>query len=123
MLRRAKSSTCSRDLAGSVNTYTDATELDLAESWECAVETSIVPHTRTDPAFTHPDGQIAVEVVNTHDMEPETEAAYKRAGVPVAIVRVEWETIGGLLDLAIRSSRNFGSDMCDECEHKQKARG
>ena len=100
-----------------------ATELDLAESWECAVETSIAPHTRTDLAFTHPDGrQIAVEVVNTHDMEPETEAAYKRAGVPVAIVRVEWETIGGLLDgLAIRSSRNFGSDMCDECEHKQKA--
>ena len=99
-----------------------ATEIDLSAGWECAVEKSIVPHTRTDLAFTHPDGrQIAVEVVNTHEMEPETEAAYRSAGVPVAIVRVEWETVGDLLrGLDIRSSRNFEKDLCEQCERRQR---
>ena len=99
-----------------------ATEIDLAEGWECADEESIVPHTRTDLAFTHSDGrQIAVEIVNTHEMEPETESAYRSAGVPVAIVRVEWETIRDLLNgLDIHSSRNFDKDVCDECGQRQK---
>ena len=91
-----------------------ATEIDFADSWECAVEKSIAEHTRSDLAFTHADGrQIAVEVVVTHMMESETEAAYKNMGLPVAIIRPNWETVNELLDnLQIEDSRNFDIDIC-----------
>ena len=125
MLRSVVLGTSSPDLVtGMAITIakTMPTEVDLAEGWECAVEKSIVPHTRTDLAFTHSDGrQIAVEVVNTHEMEPETECSYWNAGVPVAIVRVKWEAIRDLLHgLHISESRSFDNDVCDECERRQK---
>ena len=99
-----------------------ATEINLAEDWECAVEKSIAPHTRADLAFTHLDGrQVAVEVVNTHEMELEAEASYQITEIPVAIVRVEWGTVEDLLGgLEIHDSRNFDSDICRECEHRQR---
>ena len=98
-----------------------ATEINLAEGWECDDEKSIVPHTRSDLLFTHSDGrQIVVEVVNTHEMEPETEAAYKRAGVPVTIVNVEWDTVERLLGgLLVDESRNFDSDICNKCDDRR----
>ncbi len=98
------------------------TEINLADGWECGVEKSIVSHTRSDLVFAHPDGpRIVVEVVNTHEMEPETTAAYQRAGVPVAIVRAEWDTIERLLSrLDIHDSQNFDRDICDECEARRR---
>lgn len=102
-----------------------ATEIDFADSWECAVEKSIAEHTRSDLAFSHADGrQIAVEVVVTHMMESETEAAYKNMGLPVAIIRPNWETVNELLDnLQIEDSRNFDTDICSSCKaHRNKVK-
>ena len=101
-----------------------ATEIDLADAWEYDPEKSMAPHTRSDLAFTHSDGRrLAVEVVVNHDMEPETEVAYRSAGIPIAIVRPNWETVDRLLDsLQIEESRNFDPDRCTSCEAAKKER-
>ena len=53
-------------------------------------------------------------------MEPETEAAYKRAGVPVTIVNVEWDTVERLLGgLLVDEARNFDSDICNKCDDRR----
>ena len=99
-----------------------ATEVNLADGWECESEKSIVPRTRSDLVFAHPDGRrIVVEVVNTHEMEPETKAAYQSEGIPVAIVQVAWNTIERLLGrLDIHDSQNFDIDICAECEARRR---
>ena len=101
-----------------------ATEIDLTDGWEYDTEKSIVPPTRSDVVFTDLEGrQLAVEVVVTHMMERETEAAYSNAGIPVAIVRPTWETVGQLLDkLLVDESRNFDTDACPSCEGVRKKR-
>ena len=38
-----------------------------------------------------------VEVVNTHEMEPETRQAYKTAGYKVDVVWVAWDSVARLL--------------------------
>ena len=64
-----------------------ATETNLADTWQLKAETSIVEGTRSDLVFSHDDGrQYIIEVVNTHPMEPETETAYRRSGIPVVVV-------------------------------------
>ena len=97
-----------------------ATKVNLAKGWECVAERSIVPHTISDLVFSHSDGQqIVVEIVNTHEMEPETETAYRSAGVPVAIKNVGWDTVERLLTgLLANDSRNFDSDICNECSKR-----
>ena len=99
----------------------NATEIDLAYDWESKTEKSIVEGTRSDLIFSHVDGrEIIIEVVNTHSMEPETETAYRRSGIPVAVVRVKWETVNCLWKgIHTQDSRNFGSDECDECKSKR----
>ena len=73
-----------------------ATSINLARGWQCEDEKSIVAHTRSDLAFTHEEGsQFAIEVVVSHAVEPEAQAAYAQARVPVAIIRPTWETIVG----------------------------
>ena len=71
--------------------------------------------------FTQSDGRkIAVEVVNTHEMESETEAAYASAGIPVATIPVEWATLERLCTgLSVNDSRNFNRDICNECDEKR----
>lgn len=99
----------------------NSTEIDLADGWESKTEKSIVEGTRSDLIFSHVDGrQIIIEVVNTHSMEPETETAYRKSGIPVVVVQIKWETVE-TLGQGIRSdeSRNFGSDECDECKNKR----
>ena len=108
-----------KDISGCHN-Y--ATKINLAEGWECDVEKSIVPHTRSDLVFTAADGrQIAVEVVVTHEMEPQAEDAFQSAGVPVAVVQVkEWSALDQLFGgLAIDDSRNFNNDTCNACAERQ----
>ena len=101
-----------------------ATEIDVADAWESKTEKSIVAGTRSDLIFSHDDGrQIIIEVVNTHSMEPETENAYRKSGIPVAVVRVDWKTVNRLWKgVHSQESRNFISDECDDCKnHRLKA--
>lgn len=100
-----------------------STEIDLADEWICAKEHSIVEHTRSDLVFTHTDGRrIIVEVVVTHNMEPETRAAYENAGIPVAVIRPTLETLNNLsYSLHIKDSLNFGSNRCFRCEERYQA--
>ena len=50
-------------------------------------------------------------------MEPETETAYIKSGIPVAVLNVSWETVSRLWKGAHTSeSRNFASDECAGCE-------
>lgn len=104
-----------------------AAKINLANGWECDVEKSIVPHTRSDIVFTAADGrQIAVEVVVTHEMDPQTEGAFQSARVPVVVVQVkEWSALDHLfVGLAIDDSRNFNNDICNPCakRHEESAK-
>lgn len=104
------------DVKSCVNT---ATEIDIADGWDSKTEKSIVEGTRSDLVFSNDDGRkIIIEVVNTHVMEQETEKAYRKSGIPVAVVRVQWETVNRLWK-GIHSveSRNFTSDECGGCKN------
>ena len=98
--------------------------IDLADGWQCAVDTTIAMNTRSDIAFTHPDGRrIAVEVVVTHGIEPDTDEAYREAGVQVAVIRPTWKTITNLLtELQFADLRNFDADLCVNCEDARRQR-
>ena len=99
----------------------NATEINLAHGWQSKTEKSIVEGTRSDLIFSHDNGrQIIIEVVNTHSMEPETETAYRKSGIPVAVVRVKWETVNRLWEgINTIESRNFASDGCAGCESER----
>ena len=98
-----------------------ATEINLADGWQSTAEKSIVDGTRSDLIFSHGDGrQVIIEVVNTHSMEQETETAYRKSGIPVVVVRVEWEIVDRLWQgIHTNESRNFYTDECDECERER----
>ena len=98
-----------------------ATEIDFADGWQSKTEKSIVEGARSDLIFFHDDGrQIIIEVVNTHSMEPETETAYRKSGIPIAVVRVEWDTVSDFWEgIHTEESRNFTNDECDECESER----
>lgn len=98
-----------------------ATKIDLADGWEAKTEESVVEGTRSDLIFSHDDGQqIIIEVVNTHSMEQETETAYLKSGIPIAVVRVEWDTVSDLWKgIHTQESRNFASDECAGCERER----
>ena len=101
-----------------------ATEIDLADGWKSDAEKSIVPRTRSDLVFSHADGRrLAVEVVVSHEMESEAEAAYKDSSIPVGIVRPQWDTVDRLLDdLVVDDSQNFRPHRCAKCEAAEKER-
>ena len=99
----------------------NATEIDLGDGWQSKTEESIVEGTRSDLVFLHDDGQqVIIEVVNTHSMEQETENAYRKSGIPVVVVRVEWEIVDRLWQgIHTHESRNFASDECDGCKRER----
>ena len=99
----------------------NATEINLADGWQSKTEKSIVEGTRSDLIFSHNDGrQTIIEVVNTHPMEQETETAYRRSGIPVAVVWVKWETVNRLSKgIHTQESRNFANDECAGCESER----
>ena len=56
-------------------------------------EKTLIPGTRSDLVVNQPGKDpVIIEIVVTHDLEPETHENYKRAGVPVLKVRPNWET-------------------------------
>ena len=99
----------------------NATEIDLADDWKSKTEKSIVEGTRSDLIFSHDDGrEIIIEVVNTHSMEPETETAYRKSGIPVVVLHVAWETVNRLWKgISTRKSSNFASDECPGCNDER----
>ncbi len=101
-----------------------ATEIDLADGWKSDAEKSIVPRTRSDLVFSHADGRrLAVEVVVSHEMESEAEAAYRDSSIPVGIVRPQWDTVERLLDdLVVDDSQNFRPHRCAKCDAAEKER-
>ena len=63
----------------------------------------------------------AVEVVVTHDLEPETEARYKAAGIRFARVKLEFDGFGEVEGL--RSGISIPtSGKCETCERKRVER-
>lgn len=60
-------------------------------------EHSLVPHTRSDLVVYRPNqNPVVVEIVVTHDLEPETAARYNDAGTTVFVVKPAWETLRDL---------------------------
>ena len=57
-------------------------------------EMAIVPGTRSDLVVKQPGrGPVVIEVVVTHDLEPEAIGHYKESGIPVLKVRPTWDTL------------------------------
>lgn len=62
---------------------------------EC--EATIVPRVRTDVAIVRDSApSIAIEVVVTHSIEPETHQRYTDAGIAVIVVEPSWDTLPDL---------------------------
>ena len=89
----------------------------VAPGLSVQTEHSFVPHVRSDIAVLRPEqAPLAIEVVVTHDLEPDTESRYLTAGVPVFVVKPAWDTLRNL-ERSITPSRTMGvqSVRCDEC--------
>ncbi len=57
-------------------------------------EKTIVPGTRSDLVVNRPGrGPVVIEVVVTHDVEPEARESYEESGIPVLKVRPTWDTL------------------------------
>ena len=67
-------------------------------------ETSIVVGTRSDLVVHQPGrSPVVIEVVVTHDLEPEAHDSYKGAGIPVLKVRPTWEKLAELESAVIHA--------------------
>ena len=61
------------------------------------VEKVVALGTRSDLVVNQPDREpVVIEIVVTHDMEPETRDRYKEAGIPVLAVYPTWDTLARL---------------------------
>lgn len=90
-----------------------ANELDLAEFPPARTEYALTPGTRADVAFADESRRAAIEVVVTHDVEPETAAAYKRAGVAVYRVNIsDWD---GVEQLRASVDAESAGEDCEGC--------
>ena len=85
-------------------------------------ERSIVAGTRSDLVIGQADrGPIAIEVVVTHDLEPEAHEAYKESGIPVLKVRPTWDTVAQLESEIITSDTlNVPPVRCSECKNAEQ---
>ena len=99
-------------------TQRPASEVNLAAGWTFESEKTVVSGTRSDVVFTHSAGDmVVVEVVNTHEMEPETRQAYKTAGYKVGVVWVAWDSVARLLEGLQVGAGSLGfPDRCDDCD-------
>lgn len=90
-----------------------ANELDLAEFPPARKEYALAPKTRADVAFVDDSRRVAIEIVVTHDVEPETSAAYKRAGVAVYRVNIsDWDDVE---QLRTRVDAESAGEDCEGC--------
>ena len=91
-------------------------------------EIQAVPGTRSDLVIFKNEGEphCILEIVVTHDLEDETRARYKKAGLPTTKIRPTWETLPSLLHKA-KGEEFLKSDdrpvRCLQCwESRRQAR-
>ena len=87
-------------------------------------EHSLVSHTRSDLVVYRPNqNPVVVEIVVTHDLEPETAARYNDAGTTVFVVKPAWETLRDL-ERGITPDRSMGGRPvhCAECRRAERRR-
>lgn len=93
-----------------------ADELDLANFPLARREYTLAAGTRSDLAFADDSQRVAIEIVVTHDVESETAAAYKRAGVTVYRVKIEdWDDVELL---RARVDAESAGAVCADCVTK-----
>ena len=96
----------------------------VVPSLSVQTEHSFVPRVRSDLAVLRPEQvPLAIEVVVTHDLEPDTESRYLSADVPVFVVRPTWDTLRNL-ERGITPSRTVGVQRvrCDKCRRTERRR-
>ena len=87
-------------------------------------ERSLVPHTRSDLVVYRPEqSPVVIEVVVTHDLEPETASRYEDAGTTVFVVKPAWDTLRHL-ERGVTPDRSMGVRpvQCDECRRAERRR-
>ena len=85
-------------------------------------ERSIVAGTRSDVAIGQANrGPVVIEIVVTHDLEPEAREAYKESGIPVLKVRPTWETLFQLESEVITDDTlNVPPVRCSQCKEAEQ---
>ena len=85
-------------------------------------ERSVVAGTRSDLVIGQPDrGPVVIEVVVTHDLEPEAHEAYKESDIPVLKVRPTWDTLFQLESEVITDDTlNVPRVRCSACRNAEK---
>ena len=91
---------------------------------EC--EATIVPRVRTDVAILRDSAlPIAIEVVVTHGIEPETRQRYKDAGIAVIVVEPTWDTLpelrSGIVPVRILNVPPWQCASCTAAEERRDA--
>ena len=83
-----------------------------------AVERSIIEGTRSDIVIDRgTKGPLIVEVVVAHDIEEPTRARYESSGIPIFIIKPEWDTVAELAwAVNADSVINVSSVRCRECQ-------
>ena len=100
-------------------------ECDRAISWNAAIlrtsieeEKTIVPGTRSDLVVNRPGRDpVIIEIVVTHDLEPETRDSYEKSKIPVLKVRPTWDTLAELRTAVIADDTlNIRHVRCAACK-------
>lgn len=81
-------------------------------------EKSIVPGTRSDLVVNRPDRDpVIIEIVVTHDLEPETRDSYEKSKIPMLKVRPTWDTLAELRTAVIADDTlNIPQVRCAACK-------
>ena len=87
-------------------------------------EKSVVAGTRSDLVVNQPDrGPVIIEVVVTHDLEPESRESYEKSGTPVLKIRPTWETLDKLESAVISDDTlNVPPVRCASCKRATERR-
>ena len=85
-------------------------------------EKSIVAGTRSDLVISQTDrSPVVIEIVVTHDLEPEAHEAYQESGIPVLKVRPTWDTLSQLeSDVITIDTLNVPPIRCSECKNAEQ---
>ena len=85
-------------------------------------ELTIVEGTRSDLVFNiGVSNQVIVEIVVTHDLEPQTRKAYEQSGIPVLTVKPAWDDLEGLrTTIFAADTLNTGRRQCRQCKEQAK---
>ena len=87
-------------------------------------EKSVVAGTRSDLVVNQPDrGPVIIEVVVTHDLEPESRESYEKSETPVLKIRPTWETLDNLESAVISDDTlNVPPVRCSSCKRATERR-